>query len=455
MSNIILIACYGFIAWLFWKDMGWRKVGTRALLIPGAWIAIQGSRPVSYWLGYGSGESNPVTTLSFALFLVAAVVVLVRRKLNWGSLVQKNKAIFLIYTYLLLSVFWSEMPFASTKRLVKDFEALLIGLIFLTEINPVEAIRAVFVRVSYILFPLSVVFIKYFPHIGREANKAGENMFTGVTTQKNSLGETVFVLGLFLLWDFVAIYKGENRKGKKQQLAIRAGMLLMGLWLLVTCDSQTSMLCLVLGAVAFWGCGRLLRMRRGKAVLYAILASIIMLAIADKTFGLSDMVIRALGRNPTLTGRTEIWRAVLEQKTDRLVGHGFCIFWDTEKGEAVIGELMQINSTHNGFLEMYVDGGLVGVGLLIFMMLAGGRRVIDRLFAGHPLGRIGLVFWLLAILYNFSESSFFRLDVLWFTLLLLLMLTPQTRQQLAHARRLASVAPGPAFPAAQLRSSRA
>ena len=269
MSNIYLVACYGFIAWLFWKDMGWRKVGTRALLIPGAWIAIQGSRPVSYWLGYGSGESNPVTTLSFALFLVAAVIVLVRRKLNWGSLVQKNKAIFLIYTYLLLSVFWSEMPFASTKRLVKDFEALLIGLIFLTEINPVEAIRAVFVRVSYILFPLSVVFIKYFPHIGREANKAGENMFTGVTTQKNSLGETVFVLGLFLLWDFVAIYKGENRKGKKQQLAIRAGMLLMGLWLLVTCDSQTSMLCLVLGAVAFWGCGRLLRMRRGKAVLYA------------------------------------------------------------------------------------------------------------------------------------------------------------------------------------------
>lgn len=53
---------------------------------------------------------------------------------------------------------------------------------------------------------------------------------------------------------------------------------------------------------------------------------------------------------------------------------------------------MQINSTHNGYLEMYVDGGVVGVVLLIFMMLVGWRRVIERLFAKHPLGRIGLVF---------------------------------------------------------------
>ena len=451
MSHLILIACYGLIFWLFRKDMGWRKAGSRALLIPGAWIAIQGSRPVSYWLGYGSGESNPVTTLLFALFLVAAVVVLVRRKFNWGSLARKNKALFLIYAYLLLSVFWSEMPLASTKRVVKDFESVLVGLIFLTELNAAEAIRAVFVRVSYILFPLSVVFIKYFPDIGRQANKAGENMFTGVTTQKNSLGETVFVLGLFVLWDFITIYKGENRKGKKLQLAIRAGMLSMGVWLLVTCDSQTSMLCLMLGAAIFWGGGRLLRMRRGKTVLFTILASVTVLVIMDKSFGLSDTVIRSLGRNPTLTGRTDIWRVVLEQNTDRLVGHGFCVFWDTEKGAKVIDELMQINSTHNGFLEMYVDGGIVGVALLILVILAGGRRVIDRLFAGHPLGRMGLIFWLLAILYNFSESSFFRLDVLWFTLLLLLVLSPQTRQQLAQARRTTATAPGPVVPATQFR----
>jgi exopolysaccharide production protein ExoQ len=441
MANVILIACYAFIFWLFWKDMRWRKAGTKALIIPGAWIAIQGSRPFSYWLGYGSGESNPVTTGLFALFLVAAVMVLVRRKLKWGSLTLKNKAVFLMYGYLLCSVLWSEKSFDSTKRLVKDFETVLVGLIFLTEINPADAIRAVYVRVSYILFPLSVVFIKYFPDIGREANKAGENMFTGVTTQKNSLGETVFVLGLFLLWDFVEIYRQKGkRKGKKLQLMIRGGMLLMGVWLLKTCDSQTSMLCLALGAAIFWGAGRVLRMRKGKQVLIGALAGIALLAIADKTLGLSEKVIVALGRNPTLTGRTDIWKAVLEQQTDPVFGHGFEIFWDTDRGKTVIEGLMQINSTHNGYLEMYVDGGAVGVVLLIFMMLAGGKRVIDRLFAKHPLGRIGLVFWFLAILYNFSETSYFRLDILWFTLVMVIIVAPQTKQQRVHAQRLAAAA---------------
>ena len=112
---------------------------------------------------------------------------------------------------------------------------------------------------------------------------------------------------------------------------------------------------------------------------------------------------------------------------------------------------MQINSTHNGYLETYVDGGLVGVVLLIFMMLVGGRRVIDRLFAKHPLGRIGLVFWLLAILYNFSETSYFRLDILWFTLLMVIILSPQTKQQLAYARRMAEAAPGTGHSAAPVR----
>src|SRR5208282_3244758 len=175
----------------------------------------------------------------------------------------------------------------------------------------------------------------YFPDFGRQSTRAGDNMFTGVTLQKNSLGEVVFVFSLILLWGLVEIYREKNRKGKRVQLLIRLGMLLIGLWLLVTCDSQTSLLCLVVGSIIYWGTGRLLRMRQGKAVLIAVLSVVIVGVTADKTFGISDMIIRAMGRNPTLTGRTYIWRSVMEQKTDQLFGSGFYIFWDTDKGEAV------------------------------------------------------------------------------------------------------------------------
>jgi len=79
------------------------------------------------------------------------------------------------------------------------------------------------VRVSYVLFPLSVVFIKYFPALGRSASRAGENMFTGVTTQKNSLGEMAFVFSIMILWDLVEVYLAQEGRRRNIQIAVRVG----------------------------------------------------------------------------------------------------------------------------------------------------------------------------------------------------------------------------------------
>jgi O-antigen ligase len=384
---------------------------------------------VSYWFGSGGGdnntEGNPINTFIFAVLIIAAVIVLGKRGLNWGALIQRNRALFLIYFFFALSAFWSDMPLVSLKRLVKDFGCVLVALVLLTEKNPAEAVRTVFVRVAYLLFPLSLVVGKYFPENGRDYTNDGEPMFTGLTTQKNTLGQVVFVFGLIILWDLIETVMSKGGPERKHQSWIRLGMFLLGVWLLVTCDSQTSLVCFVVGIIVFWSGGRLVQMKHGKRVVISCLAAGIFLAAADKTFGLSEIVIRALGRNPTLTGRTNIWRVVKEQKTDPLIGNGFYVFWDTFRGKEVVQELAQIKSTHNGYLEVYVDGGLLGDILLVLLLLVFGNRVINRLFMGSPLGRMGLVFWVLAIIYNLSESSFFRLDPLWFILLLVTIDCPR------------------------------
>jgi O-antigen ligase len=330
----------------------------------------------------------------------------------------------------------------SFKRLFKDFGIVPVALVLLTQTNPADVIRAIYVRVSYILFPLSMVFIKYYPEIGRQSTRAGDNMFTGVTTQKNTLGEVVFVFGLMLLWDIYETWKATDRPGRKKQLAIRGGMFLLGLWLLITCDSQTSLLCLIIGTFAFWGIGKLQKMPNGKRVFLIILAAVAFVVTMDKTFGISDKIIVAMGRDPSLTGRTGIWKVVLAQHTDSLVGEGFCIFWDTDKGSNAIDELMLINSAHNGYLEMYLDGGMIGATLLVLLLLTAGWGVINRCFAGSPLGRMALIFWILAIVFNFSESSYFRLGILWTTLLLMLIDHPPR-----VAQRQKSATAGTAEPA--------
>ncbi len=428
MPYLALLIGLGLIAWLLSNDFKWRRLGSKALIIPGVWLTIQGSRPLSYWFDW-SGESNvdgnPINTFTFAVLIFSAIYVLRGRRLDWGTLFTRNKAIFCLYLFFALSAIWSEMHFISLKRIFKDFGCVLVGLILLTEKDPSAAIRGVFVRVACVLFPLSLVFGRYFPMIGRNFTKDGEPMFTGVATQKNSLGEMLFVLGLVVLWDLYETWK--LRPTQKQRRHKMALMGLMGLCviLLKFSDSKTSLLCLMMGSAVMFGSLFLTKIPNGRRILVTCLAIGIGLVALDKTFNLSEIVIRMLGRNPDLTGRKDIWRLVLEKQDNTFLGQGFCIFWDTEKGQDVIGQLMRINSTHNGYLEMYMDGGLIADFLLISFLLVGGKRVIDRLFRGHPVGLIGLVFWVTAIIYNFSESSFFRLDVLWFTLLMAIMDCPQ------------------------------
>jgi exopolysaccharide production protein ExoQ len=420
--ELALFLCFCFIVWLLRRDMKWRKAGSMALLIPGIWIAIIGSRPVGYWVGSGARtnvEGDPINTLTFAVLIGAAVVVLLKRGLNWSTVTRENKAIFLIYLYLAITATWSDVPLLSLKRLLKDFGCVLMALVILTESDPAETVRIIFARVSYILFPLSLVFGKYFPAIGRNYSVSGEPMFTGVAGQKNGLGQIAFVFGLVLLWDLIEMRRQKVGRQRKSQIRICVGMLLLGIWLLVKCDSQTSLLCLILGVLILWGSGRLLRIKRGKSVLIACLAFSICLAALNSTLGLSDIVIRALGRNPTLTGRTDIWRIVSDQRTNPLIGEGFYIFWDSAKGDAVKTAVRSpIQSSHNGYIESYVDSGMVGLILLGLLLLTAGSKVIDSLFKGSRLAQIGLIFWALAMIYNLSESSFFRLDLLWFTFLL-------------------------------------
>src|SRR5208282_6547101 len=142
----------------------------------------------------------------------------------------------------------------------------------------------------------------------------------------------------------------------------------------------------------------------------------------------------AFGRNTTLTDRTFIWQAVLAQKTDPFVGCGFYSFWESTFGYNVDAALRaDLPSAHNGYLETYVDGGLVAEGLSVVLLLVVAARSIRRLFGGTLFGRMSLAFWVIAVFSNISEANFFRLGPIWFAFLLLTMECPSSAPALAEA----------------------
>ena len=297
-----------------------------------------------------------------------------------------------------------------------------------------------YVRLSYLLFPLSVAFIRYFPAIGRTPSRGGDNLFIGVSTHKNTLGVLVFVLSVFLVVDLWMMRQQPERRQKTDEW-IRYGMLAMGLWLLLTCGSMTSLTCLILGCVLFWGTGYLLQMHDPSGMLVRCLAAIACLATLEFGFDISGMILDLLGRDRTLTGRTEIWEMVQQTQTDPLIGSGFYSFWSTNGAREISALFLgTLNSAHNGFLEMYLDGGAIGLALLILLLLTWARRSVRRMLEGTVLGRLALCFWILTVIYNFSETDYFRLEPLWFTLLVLMVECPPSREARAEDNPLESAA---------------
>ena len=211
-----------------------------------------------------------------------------------------------------------------------------------------------------------------------------------------------------------------NSRELKTEKRIRYLILLMGLYLVLVCQSRTSLLCIILGGTIMVLSRPLLKTRKPGKTLAIVVAIMAMLALCDSTLDISGAICEALGRNKTLTGRTEIWEQVSEQHTNPIIGFGFCSFWESSKGQNVFDELnTQMVEAHNGYLEVYIDGGAVGVGFLAIMLLSAGKRVTDRLLGGTRFGAVAFAYWVVALLYNGSELDFFRFGPLWFTFLLM------------------------------------
>jgi O-antigen ligase len=186
--------------------------------------------------------------------------------------------------------------------------------------------------VFYLLIPLSVVFVKYFPHLAREYDHwTGTGYFIGVATSKNMLGVLCMVSTLFFLWDTLAQWSQRDQPRRRAVMFVNGVFITMSLWLLSIADSATSTLCLLLGSLIVL-MARVQTVRNRPMILAILIPSgIAVYALLQFALGvdLIALVSQTLGRSPDLTGRTAIWNAVLNAGANPVVGAGYETFWLT------------------------------------------------------------------------------------------------------------------------------
>jgi exopolysaccharide production protein ExoQ len=431
VSKILLWATVFAAIWAIKRDVARRDGVSAALWIPTLWVGIMLSRPLSAWLSGRfldrseySLDGSPMDRLLFLALIIAAWVIVLNRKPDWSSFLSRNWPIVLFYFYLLVSVFWADSIQDSFKRWFKEVGNIIVIMLILTETNPQQALRAVFVRCSYLLIPLSIVFLRYFPNLGRRYSRGGELEVIGVTDQKNSLGAMIVVCCLLVIWDLLENNQQARKKPDRVGTFLEVGILILGVYLLHACDSKTSMVCLALGG-AILATSRMpvLRNRVGSLGLWT-LGTVLVFNMVDAFFGLKEVIVKTLGRDMTFTGRTNSWREIMQLHTDPLLGTGFYSFWSDPYYISKLPEAVP-RPAHNGYLEVYLDGGSIGVLLLAILLGVTALRINKEMRWGGTYALVRYAALVVAVIANFSESYFARMAPVGFLFLLAAIEVPR------------------------------
>jgi exopolysaccharide production protein ExoQ len=404
-----------------------------ALWVPVAWMFIVASRLPSQWLGgqmetavQALEEGNALDRAVFASLILLAFIILLSRSFNWGGFFVRNPFLGAFLFFALASIMWSDFPFVALKRWFRDCGGYLVILVVLSDPRPFEAIRTLLRRLSYLLVPLSILLIKYFPQSGRLYDFwSGNIMYVGATTGKNMLGVLCLISGVFFFWDTVARWSQRKERRTRRIIIVNIAFLAMILYLLNLANSATSRVCLVLGCLVI-AAAHLGSMKRHPAILKTLIpVTLCVYMILQFGFGINGELAGMVGRNANLTGRTDLWTLLLGMHTNPFLGTGYETFWLGPRLQRVWHAFAVVNEAHNGYLEVYLNLGLIGL-LLLGVFLIAKYRAIGRGFSScYSLASLNLALWTVLLFYNVTEAAFKASHFMWLTFLLGALITPE------------------------------
>lgn len=180
--------------------------------------------------------------------------------------------------------------------------------------------------------------------------------------------------------------------------------------------------------------------RRKPVFVHFLIAGVLVLAMYALFFQSSGGLVASLGRNPTLTGRTTIWPKLINLVSHPLVGVGYESFWLGSRLQKVwvITQGLKINEAHNGYVEIFITLGWIGVALLGVLIATGYRNVIVAYRRDPYAGGLRIAWFLAPLITGFTEATFRMMGLTWIVFLLATASSPwdAALEPRSHARIL-------------------
>jgi exopolysaccharide production protein ExoQ len=290
------------------------------------------------------------------------VGLFVERRRAW-SLVRKSWPLALLVTLVGLSTLWSSDPDLTGKR--------AFGLLGTTAFAYYATCRFslwTFVKIlgisATIAAALSLLLVVVVPSLGIMHGEEYPGAWQGIYGHKNTLGESMSI-GIVTL---LAIALETTRRRR----LLTIGAIALCSLLLLGSQSATAYVSTIVGAVtlaltSLWRSSRHAGLARMAMAIVAL--SVTVLALYPQA------LVQALGRDVSLTGRSDIWPVAIEAIANHpFLGYGYSIFWlpngpYVDYIAATNWDFWRPAHAHNGFLELSLDVGLVGTALFVLILL--------------------------------------------------------------------------------------
>jgi exopolysaccharide production protein ExoQ len=432
-GTVAALVCAVLIAGLFALNRQRNVRTSAALWLPVCWLLVVGSRPVSAWLGMAPPDTagqyldgSPIDRNVSSVLIFLGVMVLAGRRRTVLKLLRNNVPILLFVLYCAVSVAWSDYPDVAFKRWVKSLGDYVMILVVVTDRNPLSALKRVIARVGFVLIPFSIELIRYSP-LGRYYSRfEGKQYFGGVTLNKNELGMVCLLLGVGTAWRLLQEYQGRGDAQRGRRLLAHGALLTMALWLLWKVNSMTSIACFLM-AVPLMVVGSVPALARKRAKVHLLVIAVLLVAFSVLFLHVGSDILSTVGRDATLTGRTDIWDLALLLAGNPLVGTGYESYWLGKRLDTFWRLVWwHPQEAHNGYLEMFLQLGWVGVGLLATLIATGYRNVISRLRRDPSTAGLMLAYFVVALAYNFTEAAFKSLHPVWIFFVLAIVAVPKS-----------------------------
>ncbi|MGB3190019.1 MAG: O-antigen ligase [Limnoraphis sp.] len=311
--------------------------------------------------GDGFSFSSINLAANVALYLLTYLIAIFFLVLRWKKaifFISKDRIIWVMIAFTLISITWSVSPSRTLKSCIGLIGTTLFGVYFGSRYSLKEQIKLLACAYGLILF-FSILFIVGLPRYGVE-HGVHAGAFRGIFTHKNIFGRAL-VLGITI---FLIAADVVPRRKWIPRMGFGLAIVLLPL---VKSTSSIINTTILLTALFSYKTFRL----RYRAMIPAFLMIVTLgMSVYFLYTEYSEEMFQAIGKDPSLTGRADIWFWVGEMIEKRpLLGYGFKAFWNGLDGPSayiIRAARWDVPYSHNGVLDLLLDIGYVG--LLLYIM---------------------------------------------------------------------------------------